>query len=114
MPALSDSRRLTARLLLVRHGPSSHIHDGRWMRHHAVHEFEDAFDADHEYVRRADAAADWLEREARTSAMIVAVTHGGFRRILAARLVARGWHAQAPQGPQRHANWSYWELSNHG
>ena len=36
---------MNTRLLLVRHGPSSHVHDGRWMHASVVHRFEDAYDA---------------------------------------------------------------------
>lgn len=36
---------LTSRLLLVRHGHSAHVHDGRWLTRSAVGEFEDAYDA---------------------------------------------------------------------
>src|SRR5919198_6218850 len=34
-----------ARIWLVRHGPSSHVHDGRWMHHTIVPGFEDAYDS---------------------------------------------------------------------
>jgi broad specificity phosphatase PhoE len=63
---------------------------------------------DHECVRRADAAADWLEQHARDAATVVVLTHGGFRRFIADRLTARGW--QRAHGKQRYANWSVWEL----
>ena len=36
---------MTARILLVRHGPSAHAHDGRWMHRYDVPRFEDAYDA---------------------------------------------------------------------
>lgn len=48
---------------------------------------------DHEYARRANDAADWLVERAGNSSTVVAVTHGGFRRIVADRLAARGWRA---------------------
>lgn len=67
----------------------------------------------HEFVRRADAAAEWLEQQARAAKSIVAVTHGGFRRILARSLVRRGWRAGALARQGRHANWSSWELGRH-
>ena len=61
--------------------------------------------ADHEYVRRASKAVDWLvEHAARSN--VVAVTHGGFRRILDARLVARGWSRAFEK--KRYHNWSVW------
>lgn len=66
--------------------------------------------SDHEFVRRASAAADWLEELARPSQTVLVVTHGGFRRILAARLVARGWRKAWRQ--LSYANWSSWELEH--
>lgn len=65
--------------------------------------------SDHEYVRRAGDAADWLIERAGTTAAVLAVTHGGIRRLLAARLAARGWRA-AP-GPRRYNNWSAWSYT---
>ena len=62
--------------------------------------------ADHEEVRRAQGAADWLLERATRPATVVAITHGGFRRILDAQLHARGW-ARAP-GPLSYRNWSTW------
>jgi broad specificity phosphatase PhoE len=62
--------------------------------------------ADHEYVRRASQAVDWLAEHATRSAAIVAVTHGGFRRILDARLVERGWKRGFTK--RRYENWSVW------
>lgn len=63
-------------------------------------------DADHEYVRRARQAVDWLVDSATRSSNVVAVTHGGFRRILDARLVARGWRRAFAK--RRYSNWSVW------
>src|SRR5262245_10652924 len=166
-----------ARILLIRHGHSAHVHDGRWLRASGVAAFEDAYDAaairddstpppalraaavdagvvcasdlaravdsarrlvadreiivspllreirlepprwipfplpiatwdlfshaqwsyrllfnrDHEFVRRADTAAKWLEEHVRQFANVAVVTHGGFRRLVAAKLAARGW-----------------------
>jgi len=62
--------------------------------------------ADHEYVRRASAAVDWLAYHASRSPSVVAVTHGGFRRILDARLVQRGWRRTFEK--KRYHNWSVW------
>jgi len=62
--------------------------------------------ADHEYVRRASEAVDWLADHASRSPSVVAVTHGGFRRILDARLVARGWSRAFEK--KRYHNWSVW------
>ncbi|HKW46051.1 MAG TPA: histidine phosphatase family protein [Gemmatimonadaceae bacterium] len=188
---------LTSRLLLVRHGRSSHVHDGRWLTHETVGEFEDAYDAegirddsvpsekllavardalvvasdlrraiasaerladgrpvvtspllreirlepphwlpvalpigvwdkfsywqwsyrlrvgsDHEFVRRANDATAWLRLQLESSATIVVVTHGGFRRILAARLVAGGWRWLSTSPGGRYDHWSSWEFAN--
>jgi broad specificity phosphatase PhoE len=62
--------------------------------------------ADHEYVRRAREAADWLTDHAARSSKVVAVTHGGFRRLLDARLVARGWRRGSAR--RSYENWSVW------
>ena len=200
MPNPLTNERLTGRLLLVRHGRSSHVHDGRWLTRDGVAEFEDAYDAvgirddslpseelratageadlvvasdlpravasaerltggcpvltspllreirleppgwvpvalpitvwdtfshwqwtyrlragsDHEFVRRAEAATEWLRLQLQVSATILVVTHGGFRRILTARLIARGWRFRSTSPGGRYAHWSSWELANHG
>lgn len=62
--------------------------------------------ADHEYVRRATQAVDWLIDHAGQSSNVVAVTHGGFRRLLDAGLVARGWTRAFDK--KRYHNWSVW------
>ena len=62
--------------------------------------------ADHEFVRRAKEAADWLAGHAAGSSSVVAVTHGGFRRLLDARLVARGWKRGFTK--RNYDNWSVW------
>lgn len=66
----------------------------------------------HDSIRRANDAAEWLAQRAADSATVVAVTHGGFRRLVASRLEARGWSA----GPERrsYANWSIWSYSRDG
>jgi broad specificity phosphatase PhoE len=63
----------------------------------------------HEFVGRANDAAEWLAERAADSATVVAVTHGGFRRLLANRLEARSWRV----GPERRSyeNWSVWSYS---
>jgi broad specificity phosphatase PhoE len=61
---------------------------------------------DHEYVRRASQAVEWLSGLAAHSSNVVAVTHGGFRRILEARLIARGWRRGSEN--RSYANWSVW------
>ncbi|PYP61270.1 MAG: hypothetical protein DMD26_17900, partial [Gemmatimonadetes bacterium] len=63
---------------------------------------------EHEFVHRADAAAAWLEGIAGPSVRILAVTHGGFRRILAAKLLTRGWLASGDMAS--YANWSCWQF----
>ena len=62
--------------------------------------------ADHDYVRRAAKAVDWLSEHAGQASNVVAVTHGGFRRILDATLVARGWRRGSDK--RSYANWSVW------
>lgn len=66
--------------------------------------------AEHAFVRRANDAVDWLIGHAASWSDVVAVTHGGFRRILDARLVSRGWARRSRQ--HSYANWSVW--SYHG
>jgi broad specificity phosphatase PhoE len=188
---------VTARILLVRHGRSAHVHDGRWMRGAGVHAFEDAYDAasildgdapppelitiaatasviaasdlpraiasaeriaptrrpdvtpllrefrlepwpwlprlpiqawdaisymqwsyrlrrnfPHDAMTRASDAAEWLVHRTADRGTLVAVTHGGFRRLIANRLEARGWRA----GPERRSyeNWSVWSYLHDG
>lgn len=79
------------------------------MDRHGVPRFEDAYDA---AGIRDDSLADWLEQIALEAASIVVLTHGGVRRLIAARLAARGWH---PAHRKRsYANWSTWELHRNG
>jgi len=187
---------VTARILLVRHGRSAHVHDGRWMRGPGVHDFESAYDAagilehdappselirvaadaqviaasdlpraiasarriaptrdpdvtpllreiklepalwlprlpievweamshvqwsyrllrgGHDSIQRSNDAAEWLAERAADSATVVAVTHGGFRRLVARRLEVHGWRA-GPE-PRSYANWSIWSYSRDG
>lgn len=185
---------MASRILLVRHGHSSHVHDGRWMPASGVGKYEDAYDAvgiredsrpsgdllklaadatlvssdmtraiasierlaqgrryqvspllreirlepplwlpgrlpieawdamsalqwtwrlrvgaENDFVRRAHQAADWLAQLDAAAETILAVTHGGFRRIVEAALVARGWKATR----ERRAwdNWSVWSFT---
>ena len=76
---------------------------------HAQWSYRLARGTQHDFVRRASDAADWLAQRAAGEATVVAVTHGGFRRIIANRLEARGWSA----GPERRSyeNWSVWSYS---
>jgi broad specificity phosphatase PhoE len=64
--------------------------------------------APHDVITRANEAAEWLAQRAAEAVTVVAVTHGGFRRVIAHRLEARGWRA----GPERrsYANWSVWSF----
>lgn len=63
-------------------------------------------DADHEHMRRASLAVDWLIGHAGQSPSVLAVTHGGFRRLLDTKLVARGWKRGFTR--RDYANWSVW------
>lgn len=65
--------------------------------------------ADHALLRRADSAAGWLIERSRQG-NVVAVTHGGFRRLLTHRLVQRGWHCV--DRSQGYRNWSAWTLES--
>jgi broad specificity phosphatase PhoE len=64
---------------------------------------------DHEEVRRARQAVDWLLERARGPKTLVAITHGGFRRILDAQLLAHG--CQRVPGPLSYRNWSTWSYT---
>jgi len=61
-------------------------------------------------LERAARAVESLEVTSREAATMVVVTHGAFRRLLALRLVARGWTAGARTGG--YSNWSVWRFSN--
>lgn len=65
-----------------------------------------ALGVDHEIARRAGVAADWLVERAGKGATIVAVTHGGIRRIIDRHLERRG--ARPVSDRRSHANWSCW------
>jgi len=65
--------------------------------------------APHEFIRRADEAVEWLVQRAADSATVLAVTHGGFRRLVASRLEARGWRAGSER--RSYENWSIWSYS---
>ncbi len=55
---------------------------------------------------RVHSAAAWLEDLAARHSLVVAVTHGAFRRQLSARLLQTGWQAEAGRRSVRH--WSAW------
>jgi len=65
-------------------------------------------DAPEEELHRAVAAADWLAALTRDGSLVVAVTHGVFRRLLAGRLLAMGW--RAGPGRRSYGHWSAWAL----
>jgi hypothetical protein len=58
--------------------------------------------------RRADDAIAWLESVAGMSNDIAVVTHGVFRRLLAHRLLERGW--QDLSRARSYKCWSVWSL----
>jgi len=125
-----------SRLLLVRHGPSAHVHDGSWIDAADAQRFEVLYDAASiqadasppatlidvarsaqviltrsrtPEMRRAGLAAEWVDGQAAKNGVTVAVTHGGFRRLLSAKLAQRGWRISP--GRRRYHNWSVWELT---
>jgi broad specificity phosphatase PhoE len=63
-------------------------------------------------IRRARRAAHWLEATVAEASLSIVVTHGGFRRLLAAELVRRGWSYETRI--RRYHNWSTWTLSRPG
>lgn len=65
--------------------------------------------ADTEEMRRAAAAAEWVESRSTAAGVTIAVTHGGFRRLLAQALMTRGWIKQDFWNPYH--NWSAWTLT---
>lgn len=67
--------------------------------------------ADHEYVRRAHQAADWLLDAARDRD-VVAVTHAAFRILLVPALARRGYTLTS--GRREYHNWSVWSFSKYG
>ena len=66
-----------------------------------------AFGLDHDLVQRGEKAAAWLAERAQNGT-VLAVTHGGFRRIVTRRLEARGW--RCTERRQGYRNWSAWSL----
>ena len=70
----------------------------------------DAARADTAETRRADLAAEWLESHCSSPGVAVAVTHGGFRRLLSHQLVRRGWIRRGLW--HRYHNWSAWILDS--
>ena len=76
---------------------------------HAQWSYRLARGSSHDFVRRASDAVEWLVQRAADASTVVAVTHGGFRRIIASQLVARGWRADP--GKRSYENWSVWAYS---
>lgn len=64
-------------------------------------------------LEQARRASEWCRatcrREQANGGSLAVVTHGSFRRLLAARLVADGWHREA--GRRRYVHWSAWRFS---
>lgn len=67
-----------------------------------------ALDLEHEFTRRARDAAAWLADHASSAERVVAVTHGGFRRLLTRQLIRTGWRRAGSHSS--YANWSAWML----
>ena len=65
---------------------------------------------DHEIMHRAGAAAAWLLQQARPDTVVVAVTHGGIRRLIDFCLAEQGW--RTTPGRRSHANWSCWSYQS--
>jgi len=61
-------------------------------------------------LQRAAEAVESLDAISREAATTIVVTHGAFRRLLALRLIERGWTAGERTGGYR--NWSVWHFSN--
>jgi broad specificity phosphatase PhoE len=62
-----------------------------------------------DFTRRANTTAEWLAEQAAPGTTVLAVTHGGFRRIVSDALVGRGW--RVARGSRGYGNWSVWSLS---
>lgn len=64
--------------------------------------------ASREGLDRAKEAADWLASLAAEQGSVLAVTHGSFRRLVAARLMTIGWRPEGDRRSIRH--WSAWSF----
>ena len=73
-----------------------------------LHSMMRGTDASSEDLKRAAAAAEWLIDLTREQSAVVAVTHGVFRRLIAARLQSIGWRP----GERRrgYGHWSVWSF----
>jgi broad specificity phosphatase PhoE len=76
--------------------------------HHTQWSYRLLVRVDHEHMRRARAAAEWLMQLVPEGATGVAVTHGGFRRVLARQLRAAGWRSASARRSYDH--WSVWSF----
>jgi broad specificity phosphatase PhoE len=59
-------------------------------------------------MQRAEKAVDWLTARVGEGSTAVVVTHGSFRRLLAASFAKRGWNAGRER--RSYANWSIWSF----
>jgi len=59
-------------------------------------------------TERATSAAEWVASHAARRGTTIVITHGGFRRLLTAKLTTQGW--SLVRGRRRYHNWSAWEL----
>jgi broad specificity phosphatase PhoE len=59
-------------------------------------------------IQRAEAAIDWLTAQVDEDSTAVVITHGSFRRLLAARLEEKGWRPGAER--RSYDNWSSWSF----
>lgn len=98
--ALPVPRRVSLTLPLGIWGALIHL---QWL--HSIMRGTDASSADRE---RAAAAAEWLIDLTHKQSAVVAVTHGVFRRLIAARLQSIGWRP----GERRRGfgHWSVWSF----
>lgn len=93
-----------ARILLIRHGPSTHSTMPGLLDLAGVERWRAAYDA----AGIAPDATPPAELLAQRLATLAVVTHGVMRRLLAGRLCRDGW---AIHGRRRYAPWSLWELT---
>ena len=61
-------------------------------------------------MRRAADATTWLAERLETDRDLVVVTHGGFRHLLHAQFVRRGWSPLTAR--RQHHNWSVWSYES--
>lgn len=66
-------------------------------------------DCEPEEHARAAAAAAWLSGMVDEGSMVLAVTHGVFRRLVSRELIGRGWTGTGRRGGYGH--WSAWSFT---